>query len=219
MHENLRFNLKPKKLNEWQPIIATEYIGTFYMIYIKFLEELKQSNNGDYHVNCKFHLQNFRGAITMGIDYEYSDLLKAKKTSVPFDYMLKIPVSPFLKNSENEDDYPTIKMTFSEGLINKEINGHPFKLETEIMYRNLPKCLFNPYNIKESAFLHPLYLFREGENIQHIYYNKNTDQGVQVTGGKYDVNRASNNNNSQNPTHFGTNGSPTCDAKISEIIE
>ncbi|WP_103070794.1 hypothetical protein [Aquimarina sediminis] len=209
MHENLRFNLKLEKLNDWQPVIATEYIGTFYMVYIRFISTIKEHSGGEHSAKCQFYLQNYRGPITFGLDHSKKDDFAAHKLSDDmFDYRLNIPISIFEKNPDPDqakefEGIPVVNLVFTSGLYEKNT------IETEVIYRDPPSNIFNPHDLKNSKFLHPLYQFREGENIQHIHYKKYLKDGTSVAiRSKYDPKEG-----------YGTIGSPTCDAKISEIIK
>ncbi|UOY05378.1 hypothetical protein L0P88_15640 [Muricauda sp. SCSIO 64092] len=230
MHENLRFNIKPSKINDWQPILATEYIGTFYMIYIKFLEE-PQKIEDTWVAPCQFFLQNWRGSITMGLycgENECKNVEKYLKTEIGlantealgYSFRIHVSVKPFY--NENQES-PIIQLNFGNEF------GERIKFETEVDYYDPPKDIFDPDDVSSSKFLHPLFLFREGDNIQHVYYRKDdedTDTSV-TTGGNYDRYRVNviegrpvnlSEKGNKPGLFLGTKNSPTCDAKRSEII-
>ncbi|MFK8059969.1 MAG: hypothetical protein AB8B78_07755 [Polaribacter sp.] len=233
MHQKLKFNVSVKKLNEWQPIIATEYIGTFYMVYIKLCENI-QGKDQNTSVKCKFYIQNYRGSIKMGLGDVNNIVLKPEnRKKEGFDYTLEIPVIPFHHCNETEEEK---NLVFPLG-----IKPGNTIFETEIIHQELPKSIFNTDNLQNSKFIHPLYCFREGDNMNHIYYKKNISernnegknvQSSEITGGFYDkkplnntqtsteitVKQKDTRNFNETEIGFGAKHSPTCDAKRTDII-
>ena len=227
MHQNLKFNLSLTKKQKWQPIMATEYIGTFYMIYIKINDLIIDSNENIIGLKSQFYLQNYRGAIKMGLNIgnsKNSGNNETKIYSIPRDfekdgvhYEVPLSVTPF----HNCDESAEIAIIFDNGI---EINKTIF--EVEVVYSELPQEIFNPSELDKSRYIHPLYCFREGDNMQHIYYKKNIGDVSEVYGGYYDERKMEDSDTSakirihenSTPSFSGSKFSPTCDAKRTDII-
>jgi len=267
-HENLKFNLNIRKNRElrknedwlWQPILATEYMGTFFMVYISInkVENVTVINDRGKKqtitsVNCKFRIQNFRGSIKMGfpkgaqpnVIEEIDRNCKLQENcfckNKGYHYTIELPIKPF-ESRDILDSEPTL--TFPNGFF-----GGKTIFETEPIYQDIDKSIFDPENPNDSKFIHPLYMFREGDNIQHIYYKKNEVPILEKTpeneceklvikdeliGGPYDCNILKETHfdkntidiqvstvkkvNCKGPHGIGTNGSPTCDAKRTEVF-
>jgi hypothetical protein len=197
------------------------------MVYIKFLEVPdKKEGSDNYTAACKFWLQNYRGPITMGLYPKEHDrdtfgfnlddffFVKDSQEEEDISFNLFISVKPFYKNDESDKVVIDFGPTLVKGT----------KFETEIQYLEPPKEIFDPTDLDNSQYLHPLFLFREGDNIQHTYYRKDLPHNKSfMIEARYDPKKIDGTLKpaqplATRPPMLMTLGSPTCDAKRSEIV-
>ena len=177
------------------------------MLYIKILEiELSGGSSISKDIKCQFYLQNYRGPIKMGLgDMRELEVVPVNFNTKGFNYIIHVPVTPFHNNNKS-----TIRtLTFQDGF-----NPNITIFETEIKYGKLPSDIFNSKDLVNSRFIHPLYCFREGDNMQHIYYKKNKEDSHDIFGGNFDETPIP-----EAQGGWGTILSPTCDAKRTDVID
>ncbi|WP_378177171.1 hypothetical protein [Aquimarina sp. SS2-1] len=164
-HENLKFVIRLEDLDVWQPVFGSQDYGTFYMIYIKInsIQDIPAqggSSNTFYLYNCDFKLQNYRGAITMGLsgspDMNFEDSVDG------VDVFLNISVSPFLVNNEILNEDIILNSPLEAGMT----------LQTNFTLNPPPQHLFDPSNPDKSVYLNPYRLIRDGEAYSEISTRK-----------------------------------------------
>ncbi len=183
MHENLKFNLQPNILNDWQPIISSQLYGTFYMVYIQFIKHVKPTEEKNYHtIYCKYKLQNFRGAITLGfideprINATPEDDFNSKD---PIDYKFDIKISPFNNNCDTK---------IIEHKIETDISTPNKIFNADVLVADPPKFMYIKEFPDEALYLHPDQYKRDGEDYMEITYKKfgdSEDENNQDGYGRY----------------------------------
>ena len=170
-HEHLNFNLRWSKKqddNDWQPILGAQEHSTFFMVYVR-IDEMEQGTTKEgeefWMYKFTFRLQNFRGAISMGIkgipvvsqpDYENREDIG---TSFSMDVMA------FHHNDLESCEYITLKP------IDKT------KLLETLYTMYLPAELYDPKKpLKESKYLNPYRFQRDGEEYIELGYRPQGDR-------------------------------------------
>jgi hypothetical protein len=171
MHENLKFNLQPNILNDWQPILSSQVYGTFYMVYIQFIKHEEPTEEKNYHTYyCKYKLQNFRGAITIGfIDEPRINVLPESQYDIkdPIDYSFDIKISPFNNNCDTKILEHRLESKIS--IPNKIFNA-------EVLVADPPQFMYQKNNPDQALYLHPDQYKRDGEDYMEICYRKFGDE-------------------------------------------
>jgi len=199
-HENLKFPLSLTKNDIWQPIYGAKHHGTFYMIYImiKSYEAVENEFKKIEHIyNCDFRLQNYRGAITMGltgtkIPKFSTDTSEAKLGEI---LNLNLEVSPFKKNDYLKD----IKLKLVKPITSKLVTV------INVFIQAPPKLLFHPDDLKN-----PIVFFDAKDLDNSIYLNPYTHKrdGDQYT--EVAFRKAGSNDNFASPQEIGFEGMGFC---------
>lgn len=158
-HENLKFPLSLNRPGEWQPILASQDFGTFYVVYIKFNDSgsrVNEAENTEHYYNCDFKLQNFVGAVTMGLTGTPDINIAPYQDYSNLD--IKINVAPFNTNFEIID-----KDLILENPIEKEM-----VIQTVYNVDSVPSSLFNNADPDNSAYLNPHTIIRDGDTSLEI---------------------------------------------------
>lgn len=166
-HQQLKFQVDPTKSEIWQPVLGGQAHGTFFMVYMKFhdFEEHNHDDNGNYFYKCSFKLQNYRGAITIGLaDIEretiQSEVEELKdKGSITH---IRVKVQPFKKN----DLIPERVLMFSNK-IEKEMLA---VIQLELL--NPPDSLFDSNDLDNSLYINPYTHFRDGDEFDEVARRK-----------------------------------------------
>lgn len=162
-HENLKFVIRLEDRNVWQPVFGSQDFGTFYMIYIKIkdIQEITGEDNTPFFLyTCDFKLQNYRGAITMGLTG--SPDMKIESSVEGVDAFLNVSVSPFHVNNEILDENIILRSPLQVGMT----------LQTNFTLNAPPQHLFDPANPDKSVYLSPYRLIRDGEAYSEISTRK-----------------------------------------------
>ncbi|QNM86297.1 hypothetical protein H9W90_04020 [Polaribacter pectinis] len=166
-HENLKFRLDLNERNDWQPILATQEFGTFFMVYIKFKDFIEENNQGlsIKSYKCDFKLQNFKGDITIGFSNN-TPILTYPDGTRPYDNELNayinIVIQPFNLNHEINDCNLIVTQPLEKGLI----------LQTYYDRVNPPINISDPLHPEKSLYLNPNKLIRDGEFYSEISTRK-----------------------------------------------
>lgn len=177
-HENLKFPLSLTKNDIWQPVFGAQHHGTFYMIYIKIKSYEKVQNDfgkTEHTYHCDFRLQNYRGAITMGligtkIPKFSTDTSEAKLGDI---LNINLEVSPFKKN----DYLNNIKLKLVKPIESKLVTV------INVFVLSPPIELFNPKDLDNSLYLNPYTHLRDGDEYTDVVFRKSgTDQPFQSPG-------------------------------------
>ncbi|GAB4159788.1 MAG: hypothetical protein Tsb0033_14800 [Winogradskyella sp.] len=165
-HENLKFRLSTTSTN-WQPVYGGQHHGTFYMVYIKIKSYDKIEIAKDktaYELVCDFRLQNFRGAITMGL-VDFSGHNFAEEThddTAEHILYFNLEVAPFTKNDYLNNIKILLEAPIEKGLISV------FK----VLLLLPPKNIFNPNDLENSLYLNPYTHVRDGDQYIDVAYRK-----------------------------------------------
>ena len=162
-HENLRFRLNVEDRNDYQPVLASQDYGTFYLVYAKITsyEQVETDGIQKHQYVFDFKLQNFRGNITMGFvdsnDDEHTTFSLGKsntKNRILFgDYELVVKVAPFRVSSE------ITGVTF---ILDEPLEkGHIIR--TNLGRQKPPKELYLSDNPDASRYLNPYRFSRDGD--------------------------------------------------------
>lgn len=174
-HENLKFNLKLKfeknpKDKKWQPIYGAQHHGTFYMIYIKFNSKstgTKEDKTTFYKYNCSFRIQNYRGAITMGLSGKPS-LKHGFDNHHKSDVMyLNIDVTPFTKNDYiNDVELKESNQLTKDLVLVSKVNCTP---PPENIFSNKGKNIKTIHkNLDNSIYIDPYQYTRDGDHFREV---------------------------------------------------
>lgn len=177
MHENLKMKIDLNDKEHWQCIAGRQHLGTFYMLYLKYVSYKKIENNDlgieEHLYTFDFKIQNFSGPITFGLapkpfplPIHKSDFVsriknefKPKKVdkildTETWDIRFEINILPFFKNEE------VMKVTYRL--------AHEMKkdIELDIDIKDDLKAggLYNPSNPNESLYADPSQWKRDGED-------------------------------------------------------
>jgi len=163
-HENLRFRLNVEDREDYQPILASQDYGTFYLVYAKITSYEKVKMNGieKHQYIFDFKLQNFRGDITMGFVDNNEDEHKTfslgrtnTNNRILFgDYELVVKVAPFKISSE----ITGITFVLDEPLKKDDI------IRTNLGRQKPPKELYLSDHPDESRYLNPYRFSRDGDD-------------------------------------------------------
>ncbi len=181
-HENLKFRLqldfnKDKDKDDtdrWQPVFGGQHHGTFYMIYIDIKSYETEKINDDIEIaklKCSFRLQNYRGAITMGLErfrgHQFETLEETDNRSETI-LNFNLEAAPFKKNDYLNDVEITLEKPITSGLI------AVFK----VFVLPPPASLFDPENLDNSLYLNPYTHLRDGDQYTEVAFRKSgtTDQ-------------------------------------------
>lgn len=179
MHENLKMRVNfqsenntdgtPRMpiTNEYQSICGRLDHGTFYMVYIKLHKHEIINVAGDisHKYTVSFFLQNYDGAITMGLDpYQKVRLVEnSKKTKEnDYHYQIKLKVEPFNSNTA----LPQQEAWVIDG-DSKNPNKSPLHdciIDVEIDMQLAPSTLYNHNDLESSQYIDPMLWERDGEN-------------------------------------------------------
>lgn len=162
-HQNLKFQVNPKNCDVWQPIYGGQHHGTFYMMYIKIHKhEVIEGDKLPHVYTCDFKLQNFRGAITMGlVEVKYNTVTESVPELEDHGPILHIIVSvkPFHKNDEILGARIAMKKPIEDKLL--------AVIQTEL--ENPKKEIFNPDDLDNSLYINPHTHFRDGDEYNEVY--------------------------------------------------
>lgn len=174
-HENLKFALSLER-KEWQPIMGAQDYGTFYMVYIKFNSYEKTTIQGgdgkdmiSHHYKVDFKIQNFVGAVTMGLGGSPSLSFE----DVKMDFRGNVIKERWAKLNLSVAPFSTNNIISNYKLIGTE------KLEKgktfAVVYNRLapPVEIFNPGNLNHSVFLNPHTITRDGDDYLDVATRKN----------------------------------------------
>jgi hypothetical protein len=167
-HENLRFRLDLEDRKEYQPILASQDYGTFYLVYAKITSYEKVEVNGieKHRYWFDFKLQNFRGCITMGFVDSNEDehktfslgRTKSKNRILYGDFELVVKVAPFRVSSE----ITQVPLDLNEPLQ----KGHIIR--TNLGRMKPPKELYLSEAPDEARYLNPYRFERDGDEYLEI---------------------------------------------------
>lgn len=164
-HENLKFPLSLEKKGIWQPVFGGQHHGTFYMIYINVLKyEAFEMTEGKtaYKLKCNFRLQNFRGAITIGLvgfkNHQFTTEENDNETETILNFNLN--VKPFVKNDYLNDIEVFLEKPIESGLI------AIFKVSLLLP----PKEIFNPEDLDNSTYINPYTHTRDGDQYMELAF-------------------------------------------------
>lgn len=167
-HENLRFRINLNDYSDYQPILASQDYGTFYLIYIRITSHQKIKVDGieKHKYMCDFKLQNFRGAITMGFiddneDEERTFDLGPSRSNDRIrygDHELIVKVAPFRLSSEIFQEPLIVDKPLSRGDI----------IRTKLSRLKPPKDLYLSEEPEKSRYLNPYRFQRDGDEFQEI---------------------------------------------------
>ncbi len=152
-HQNLKFRLHLNDSVEWQPIYAGQDFNTFYVVYVKFMNLIEDSDslmgNLTASYRCKFRIQNFRGAVSIGFSKE-PKLYKVK------DKEFTINIEIFLKAFHFNEYSKEIDFPFVEKIDRSKL------LKTKVSL-DLPAGMYNKKKPIESDYLLPYKYERDGD--------------------------------------------------------
>nr|WP_321222368.1 hypothetical protein [uncultured Psychroserpens sp.] len=174
-HENLKFQLSLTKNDIWQPVFGAQHHGTFYMIYIKIksYEEVKNEFGKIEHTyDCDFRLQNYRGAITIGLAGSKTPKFTTDTSDANLGDILNInlEVKPFTKKDYLNDVKLKLVKPIESNLITV-IN---------VFVLSPPKNLFDPNDLDNSLYLNPYTHLRDGDEYTEVAFRKSgTNQPFQ----------------------------------------
>ena len=160
-HENLKFAFSFDRKNVWQPVAAEQSYGTFYTINIMVKEtEIIFAPNGTkiFKCKCNFKLQNFVGAVTMGL------------SGTP---QFKIPNNPEYSHLDIVMDVVPFNATFDlEDVVLEEeiIPESGMTLQVRFNVLAPPRNLYDPENLSKSAYINPASIIRDGD--EYFEYSK-----------------------------------------------
>lgn len=171
-HENLKFPLSLEKNDTWQPIYGGQHHGTFYMIYIKIhtYEKIEMSKEKPgYSLECSFRLQNFRGAITIGLaefnNHQFTDEGTETEPEPVLNFNLK--VKPFKKRDYLEKVRIPLEKPINSGLI----------AVFNVFILPPPDCLFDPNDLDNSTYINPYSHLRDGDQYTDVAFRRSgTDE-------------------------------------------
>lgn len=133
-HETLKFKVHLDDNENWQPITGSKHYGTFYMLYIK-IKNTFENDLGKYYC-CDFKLQNYKGAITLGLSESYLTLyVLEEKTLKANEDEIKKKIKNFNNKSNDEQEKALKEHSYNCKL---SISIEPFSLIEELI------CSTNP---------------------------------------------------------------------------
>lgn len=165
-HQQLKFQFNPKK-DIWQPVLGAQAHGTFFMAYMKIIDfdQHNQNSDGKYEYTCHFKLQNFRGAITHGLNDIISETNIISEEGVVDEnennkelVEIVMQVKPFFK----QDELHNIVLKFDKK-IEKEMLA---TINLELLAPD--RSLFDPNNLDNSLYINPYTHFRDGDEYQEV---------------------------------------------------
>lgn len=167
-HENLKFPLNLKKNDTWQPIYGGQHHGTFYMIYIMIhnYEEIEVAKDQKaYNFECSFRLQNFRGAITIGLNDFRNHQFAVDESDENTENILNfnLEVKPFKKNDHLNNIQILLEKPIESGLI----------AVFNVFITSPPDCLFNPKDLDNSTYINPYTHLRDGDQYIDVAFRRN----------------------------------------------
>jgi len=158
-HENLKFPLSISRTREWQPILASQDFGTFYVVYIKINSSgsrINEVENTEYYYNCDFKIQNFVGAVTMGLTGTPDINIAAYPDYSNLD--ITINIAPFNTNFDITNRELILENPIEKDMIIQTVYG----------VDKVPSTLFNSADPDNSAYLNPHTIIRDGDTSLEI---------------------------------------------------
>ncbi|QOD61488.1 hypothetical protein H9I45_03285 [Polaribacter haliotis] len=169
-HHLLKFNLQPKVIGEWQPIVASQAFDTFYGVFVKFVKHELPTEDFKLHTYyCMYKIQNFKGAISMGFHSEpdFRTTPGFGEDGEPYDFSFRIKLSPF-----NRDWETKIIKHHSENDL-----SIPNKIfESLVDIKNPPSFMYNSNEPDQSLYLHPDQYKRDGDSYLKIEYKSTSEE-------------------------------------------
>ena len=167
-HENLRFRLNLEDRKDYQPIMASQDYGTFYLVYVKITsyEKIQVDGQEKHKYLFDFKLQNFRGNITMGFVDDPNDkdttfsLGRTKSNNRIFfgDFELVVKVAPFRVSPEINN----VEFILDEPLQKDHI------IRSKLGRMKPSKDLYLSDNPDKSRYLNPYRFSRDGDEYLEI---------------------------------------------------
>ncbi|MFD2565308.1 hypothetical protein [Aquimarina rubra] len=187
-HEALKFNVQVKDYQNWQPIVGCQHYGTFYMIYIKFIKVEKEGDKFIY--TCSFKLQNYTGAITMGLtgypnievldDEEKKDNENFLRENIPgFDELTEEEQQKTLDTHRIDCELTIYTKPFHYNEEITECRLNPIKSPLEGMtlnvdcVKNIPdSTYYNESNPLQSKYINPYHFRRTGDELLELGHKR-----------------------------------------------
>lgn len=167
MHQTLISKVDFTKSNDWQHVVSRQDYGTFYCIYMQVLEateskiSVKSKAKVQFSYEFKFYIQNFEGAVTIGIsDVDVREATNSEKSDKNdnFDYCFTLSCKPFYSNPFSK----ILKFQPNEKLKSGSIVD--FSVEMDFP----PHDMYNPNNLEQSEYVSPERHVRDGEQVFDI---------------------------------------------------
>lgn len=175
-HENLKFSFRLKEINNWQPIAGTQDHGTFYMVYLRINRIYSETNDFGILMNridCDFKLQNFKGAITMGlVGIPTLEILSKDERKMKGDHqgdvVISLNIAPFHKNDLLSNIILSHELEIEPGMT-LEAKYQLLNPQLVTLYEDgTSKPIYDSKNPDESAYLNPVHFERDGDEYLEI---------------------------------------------------
>ncbi len=180
MHQTLISKVDFTPSDDWQHVVSRQDYGTFYCIYLKVLEvlrpdiKIKGNTSNQYSYKIKFHLQNFEGAVTVGISdviLRIPDSKQKNDEEDDFDFQFILSCKPFYANPQSGEIIVETKEELKSGKI------VDFFVEMDFP----PHDMYNPKNLRDSEYISPERHVRDGEEVFDIVVKERDGYGKHGT--------------------------------------